>query len=316
MTSRRILVTGGSGFLGRCVLAALRSAGARELIVPRAAEHDLRDAGATRRLIEASRPDLLIHLAARVGGIGANRRHPGTFFFDNMAMGMNVLEAARAVGVGKVVMLGTICSYPKFTPTPFREADLWNGYPEETNAPYGIAKKALLVMQQAYRQEFGLQGVFLMPVNLYGPGDNFDPEDSHVVPALIRKCLEARDRGDASITCWGTGSATREFLFVEDCAAGIVAAALRYDGDEPVNLGSGQEISIRDLVIRIAAISEFKGEIRWDTSRPDGQPRRLLDTSRAEALFGWRATTSLDEGLRRTIEWYEAEGRSVRRAAR
>jgi len=299
-------VTGGAGFLGRQVVSRLESEGCTEVIVPRSSRHDLRDRSAVDSLIAESRPDLLIHLAARVGGIGANRRQPGTFFHDNLLMGMNVLEAARRFGVPKTVMVGTICSYPMLTPVPFREEDLWNGYPEPTNAPYGIAKKALLVMLDAYRREFGLRGIYLMPVNLYGPFDNFDPEDSHVIPALIRKCVEARRAGAPTITCWGTGAATREFLYVEDCADAIVRAAASYEGELPMNIGSGQEIAVLDLARTVARLSGFGGEILWDSSRPDGQPRRCLDTSRAKATLGWSATTSLEEGLRKTIDWYEA----------
>ena len=301
----RTCVTGGAGFLGRQVVSRLESEGCAEVIVPRSSRHDLRDRSAVDSLIAESRPDLVIHLAARVGGIGANRRQPGTFFHDNLLMGVNVLEAARRFGVPKTVMVGTICSYPMLTPVPFREEDLWNGYPEPTNAPYGIAKKALLVMLDAYRREFGLRGIYLMPVNLYGPFDNFDPEDSHVIPALIRKCVEARRSGASTISCWGTGAATREFLYVEDCADAIVRAAASYEGDLPMNIGSGQEISIRDLARMVARLCGFGGEIVWDRSRPDGQPRRRLDTSRAKEALGWSASTALEEGLRRTIDWYQ-----------
>jgi GDP-L-fucose synthase len=299
-------VTGGAGFLGRHVVGRLESGGCTEVIVPRSSRHDLRDRSAVDSLFAATRPDLVIHLAARVGGIGANRRQPGTFFHDNLIMGLNVLEAARRFGVPKTVVVGTICSYPMLTPVPFREDDLWNGYPEPTNAPYGIAKKALLVMLDAYRREFGLKGIYLMPVNLYGPFDNFDPEDSHVIPALIRKCVEARRAGASSITCWGTGAATREFLYVEDCAEAIVRAAAAYEGDLPMNIGSGQEIAVRDLALMVARLCRFEGELLWDSTRPDGQPRRCLDTSRAKEALGWVASTSLEEGLRRTIDWYES----------
>jgi len=314
LAQRRILLTGGAGFLGRQVLERLLAQGCGHVTAPRSSEFDLRDPAATDRLFQQADPELVIHLAARVGGIGANRRQPGTFFHDNLVMGVNLLESARRAPMAgaKVVLIGTICSYPKMTPVPFREEDLWNGYPEETNAPYGIAKKALLVMQDAYRREFGLRGIYLMPVNLYGPHDNFDPEDSHVIPALIRKCVEAFEAGAATITCWGSGAATREFLYVQDCAEAIVLAAARHDGEAPMNLGSGREIAIRDLARLIADLCGFRGEIRWDSSRPDGQPRRRLDTSRAEAALGWKAHTSLEEGLRRTIEWYRGtRGRQV-----
>lgn len=301
-----VLVTGGAGFLGRQVVTLLRGEGCRRIVVPRSGHCDLRDQTAVTKLFSETRFDIVIHLAARVGGIGANQLFPGTFFRDNLQMGMNILETARSAGTPKTVMVGTICSYPKLTPVPFRETDLWNGYPEETNAAYGIAKKALLVMLQAYRQEFGLKGIYLMPVNLYGPFDNFDPQASHVIPALIRKCVEAKRTGASSITCWGTGAATREFLYVEDCARAIVGAAASYDGDEPINLGSGNEISIRELAAMVARLSGFEGEILWDASKPDGQPRRCLDTTRAIKLLGWEAQVSLEEGLRRTIRWYES----------
>ena len=304
LAGRRVCVTGGAGFLGRFVVERLRAAGTVEPIVPRSADWDLRDRAAVDSLFDEARPEMVIHLAARVGGIEANRRQPGTFFHDNLLMGMNVIEAARSCGVAKTVVVGTICSYPKLTPAPFREEDLWDGYPEETNAPYGIAKKALLVMLQAYRREFGTNGIFLMPVNLYGPHDSFDPVSSHVIPALIRRCAEAVREKATSITCWGTGRATREFLYVEDCAEAIVRAAQVYDGEDPINLGSGREISIMDLAALVARLSGYKGQILWDPSRPDGQPRRLLDISRAQELLGWRARTSLEEGLRRTIAWY------------
>ena len=306
MAGATILVTGGAGFLGRHVVGLLDTAGCAQVVVPRSRQCDLRDQTIVRRLFAATRFDVVIHLAARVGGIGANRQHPGTFFRDNLQMGLNIIEAAREARTPRVVVVGTICSYPKLTPVPFAESDLWNGYPEETNAPYGIAKKALLVMLQAYRQEFGLDGIYLMPVNLYGPFDNFDPEASHVIPALIRKCIEARRTGAPSITCWGTGAATREFLYVEDCARAILAAATGYEGPEPVNLGSGREIAIRDLAALIAQLTGFEGEILWDAEKPDGQPRRCLDTSRAKQLLGWEAKVPLEEGLRRTIAWYEA----------
>jgi GDP-L-fucose synthase len=303
-----ILVTGGNGFLGSHVVEELRERGASHIVAPRSREYDLNDAGATRAMFDALRPTLVIHLAARVGGIGANRRHPGTFFRDNMAMGLHVLEEARRAGTAKVVVAGTICAYPKFAPVPFREEDLWNGYPEETNAPYGIAKKALLVMAQAYRQEFGSNFVMVFPVNLYGPRDNFDLEDSHVIPAMIRKLETARQSGAGEVVLWGDGSPTREFLYVEDAARGLVLAAERYDGADPVNLGAGFEISIRDLAEKIAGLVGYQGSLVWDASRPNGQPRRRLDVSRARAAFGFSAETSFDDGLARTIAWYRAHG--------
>lgn len=306
----RVLVTGGAGFLGSYVIAALQSRGARpeNIFVPRRATHDLRkwencEAAARDR-------DLVIHLAAVVGGIGINREKPGEFFYDNLMMGAQLMEASRLAGVRKFVAIGTICAYPKFTPIPFHEDDLWNGYPEETNAPYGLAKKMLLVQSQAYRQQYDFNSVYLLPVNLYGPRDNFDPGSSHVIPALIKKCVDAVETGALFIEVWGDGTATREFLYVEDCAEGIVLAAECYEQPDPVNLGSGMEIPIRDLVHLIAELVGFTGEIRWDTSKPNGQPRRSLDTQRAEKLFGFRAKTSFAEGLRRTIVWYRAQRRS------
>jgi GDP-L-fucose synthase len=304
----RFVVTGGAGFLGSFVCAKLADRGvtADRLFVPRQRAYDLTREADVARLYADSEPDVVIHLAAEVGGIGANRANPGRYFFANMAMGLHLIEQARDAGLKKFVQVGTICAYPKFTPVPFREEDLWNGYPEETNAPYGVAKKALLVMCQAYRQQYGLNAVYLLPVNLYGPGDNFNLDTSHVIPALIRKCVEARDRGDASIVCWGDGSPTREFLYVEDAAEGIVLATERYDGAEPVNLGSGHEISIRDLVTTVARLTGFTGRIEWDTSKPNGQPRRCLDVTWARERFGFEARTNFEEGLRRTIEWYQA----------
>ncbi|MEK7269713.1 MAG: GDP-L-fucose synthase [Planctomycetota bacterium] len=305
LSKSRVMVTGGAGFLGTHVVEALRRRGCSEIFVPAVEEYDLTtDDGIARAL--KFRPDLMLHLAAVVGGIGANREHPGSFFYANAIMGIRLVEEARRAGIPKTVIIGTICAYPKFTPVPFKEDDLWTGYPEETNAPYGLAKKMLLVQAQAYRQEYGMNAIYLLPVNLYGPRDNFDPRSSHVIPALVRKCVEAGERGDAAIEVWGTGKATREFLFVEDAAEGILLASERYDGPEPVNLGSGMEISILDLTGKIAALTGFSGEIRFDPTKPDGQPRRCLDTTRAERLFGFRAKASFDEGLRRTIDWFRA----------
>ncbi|MDX1435239.1 MAG: GDP-L-fucose synthase [Anaerolineales bacterium] len=302
--SRRVVVTGGAGFLGSFLVEKLQRRGAAEIFVPRKTEYDLVERDAVRRLLDEARPDIIIHAAALAGGIGANRERPGDFFYNNLMMGVQLMEEARHLGVEKFVTVGTICSYPKFTPIPFKEANLWDGYPEETNAPYGLAKKMLLVQGQAYRQQYGFNSIHLMPVNLYGPRDNFNLETSHVIPALIRKCLEARDAGDSKIVVWGDGSPTREFLFVEDAADGILLGAERYSGDEPVNLGSGFEISIRDLIELIARETGFSGELVWDTSKPNGQPRRALDTSMADALFGFRARTSFEEGIRQTIAWY------------
>ncbi len=307
LAGKRILVTGGSGFLGSHVVEEFKRQGAGDLIVPRKRDYDLVDGAAVTRLLDDAKPDVVVHLAARVGGIGANRENPGSFFYDNLMMGVQLIEACRRAQVPKVVTVGTICSYPKLTPVPFREDYLWDGYPEETNAPYGLAKKMLLVQSQAYRQQYGTNAIHLLPVNLYGPRDNFDPALSHVIPALIKKVQDAQDAGLAHIDVWGTGRASREFLYVEDAARGIVLATDRYDGAEPVNLGAGFEILIRDLVTTIARLMGFEGEIRWDAGKPDGQPRRSLDTSRAETLFGFRAATSFEDGLRRTIEWYRAE---------
>jgi GDP-L-fucose synthase len=303
----RVLVTGGSGFLGSHLVDALRARGVTDIVAPRSRETDLTDAVATRRLFREARPDVVFHLAAKVGGIGANRLHPGTFFRDNMAMGLHVLESAREAGTPKVVIAGTVCAYPKFAPVPFREDDLWNGYPEETNAPYGIAKKALLVMAQAYRQEFGSNFVMLFPVNLYGPRDNFDLESSHVIPAMIRKFIEA-DRSGGPVVLWGDGTPTREFLYVTDCTEGLLLAAERFDGPEPVNLGAGFEISMRELADKIAAACGYRGAVEWDTSRPNGQPRRMLDVSRARELLGFTAKVSFDEGMARTVAWYRESG--------
>jgi GDP-L-fucose synthase len=299
-----VVVTGGAGFLGRYVVDELGRVGAEKVVVPTHADYDLREKEAIERLYDEADPTMVIHLAARVGGIGANRENPGTFAYDNLIMGAQLMEAARERGVRKFVQLGTICAYPKFAPIPFKEEDLWDGYPEETNAPYGLAKKMLLVLAQAYRDQFGFNAIYLLPVNLYGPRDNFDPASSHVIPALIRKCVDAERTGEREIEVWGDGSPTREFLYVEDAARGIVLAAERYDGREPVNLGSHFEISIKDLVETIAGLTGFEGEIRWDETKPNGQPRRKLDVSKAEERFGFRAEVDFEEGLRRTIAWY------------
>ncbi|HWW92750.1 MAG TPA: GDP-L-fucose synthase [Vicinamibacteria bacterium] len=307
LAGRRIVVTGGAGFLGRHVVAELRRHGVTEVVVPRQKDYNLVEREAARRLLQEARPHLVLHLAARVGGIGANRDNPGSFFYDNLMMGVQLLEECRLLGIEKIVTVGTICAYPKFTPVPFREEDVWNGYPEETNAPYGLAKKMLLVQGQAYRQQYGMDVVHLLPVNLYGPHDNFDPTSSHVIPALIKKCEEAVAQGAGAIEVWGTGKASREFLYVEDAARGICMAAADYSSPDPVNLGAGFEITIKDLVELIARLVGFKGQIRWDPNKPDGQPRRCLDISRAEREFGFRATTGFEEGLRRTIEWYRRE---------
>ncbi|PKN80152.1 MAG: GDP-fucose synthetase [Chloroflexi bacterium HGW-Chloroflexi-9] len=306
LASRRVLVTGGSGFLGRFMVDGLHARGAAEVFAPRSAQYDLRDPTAAERVLADTRPDVIIHAAAVVGGIGANQEHPGQFFYENAIMGIQLIEAARRHGVEKTVVVGTVCAYPKFTPTPFSEEDLWNGYPEETNAPYGLAKKMLLVQLQAYRQQYGMNGIFLLPANLYGPGDNFDPVSSHVIPALIRKCVLAQEAGDASIPVWGTGAASREFLYAADAAEGILLATERYNDPDPVNLGTGDEITIRDLTETIARVTGFTGALAWDPSKPDGQPKRRLDTTRAEQRFGFRATTPFEVGLRETVEWYRA----------
>jgi GDP-L-fucose synthase len=305
---RRVMVTGGNGFLGKYVVSKLNVRGA-DVVVADIDRYDLRRLEDIRRALSDSKPQMVIHLAARVGGIGANREHSAEFFYDNLMMGVPLLHESWIASVEKFVALGTICCYPKFTPVPFREEILWDGYPEETNAPYGLAKKMLLVQSQAYRQQYGFNSIFLMPVNLYGPGDNFDPESSHVIPALIEKCVDAVDRGNDCIVAWGDGSPTREFLYVDDAAEGILLAAERYNKPDPVNLGSGMEISIKDLTHTIARHVGFTGEIRWDTSKPNGQPRRRLDVSRAEREFGFRARVGFEEGLRRTVEWYLKQGR-------
>jgi len=305
LADKRVAVTGGHGFLGRHVVAALQRRGAT-VFAPRKSQYDLTREADVERMYGDLEPDLVIHLAAVVGGIGANRDSPGLFFFENVMLGALTLEHARRTGVEKFVGVGTICAYPKLAPVPFMERDLWNGYPEETNAPYGIAKKMLLVQGQAYRQQYGFNAIHLLPVNLYGPHDNFDPHSSHVIPALIRKCMEAADSGAREVAIWGSGTATREFLFVEDCAEGIVLATERYDGDEPVNIGAGFEISIRDLAELIAELTGFNGRLTFDRTKPDGQPRRMLDVSRAESRFGFKATTDFRDGLRRTIDWYRA----------
>ena len=304
---KSIVVTGGAGFLGSEVVARLEAAGCRKIVVPRSREFDLTREESIRNLLERAKPDLVLHLAAVVGGIGANRLHPGEFFYKNLMMGVQLIELSRQYQVPKFVAIGTICSYPKFTPVPFSEEDLWKGYPEETNAPYGLAKKMMLVQSQAYRQEYGFNSIFLLPVNLYGPGDNFDLQTSHVIPALIRKCLEAKQRGDVEIEVWGSGEVSREFLYVDDAAEGILLAAERYNDSEPVNLGVGREIVIKELVHLIAELTGFRGKIRFDLSKPDGQPRRSLNTGRAEKEFGFKAKTSLEDGLRRTIEWYSKQ---------
>ena len=304
---QRVVVTGGAGFLGTYVMEKLQARGCAALFAPRKREYDLRQLEAIQQLYADTRPTMVIHLAAVVGGIGANRERPGEFFYDNLMMGAQLLEQARLAAVDKFVAIGTVCAYPKFAPTPFREDDLWDGYPEETNAPYGLAKKMLLVQSQAYRQQYGYNSLFLLPVNLYGPRDNFDPRSSHVIPALIKKCVEAVARGEDEIVVWGDGSPTREFIYVEDAAEGIVLAAERYNASDPVNLGSGFEISIKDLVERVAEYAGFRGRLVWDTTKPNGQPRRRLDTSRAEQAFGFRAQVGFEEGLRRTVAWYLAQ---------
>jgi GDP-L-fucose synthase len=303
-SDKRVVVTGGAGFLGSFVTEKLHQRGAREVFVPKIEDYDFVQLKDIHRMLDEAQPDLIIHLAALAGGIGANRARPAEFYYVNMIMGVQMIHEAWKYGVKKFLALGTICAYPKFTPVPFKEENLWDGYPEETNAPYGLAKKMLLVQAQAYREQYGFNAIYLLPVNLYGPRDNFNLETSHVIPALIRKCLEAQDRGEKQVVLWGDGSPTREFLYVEDAAEGILLAAERYNGSEPVNLGSGMEIRIKDLAELISRLSGFDGELIWDTTKPNGQPRRVLDTSRAEQYFGFRAQTPFEEGLRRTIEWY------------
>jgi GDP-L-fucose synthase len=311
LAGKRLVVTGGAGFLGGEVVAQLRKAGCSEIFVPRSHDYDLRRADGVARMYDDARPEIVVHLAAVVGGIGANRENPGRFFYENLTMGVELMEQARVRGVSKFVAVGTVCAYPKFTPVPFKEDDLWSGYPEETNAPYGLAKKMLLVQAHVYREQYGFNAIYLLPVNLYGPRDSFDPSKSHVIPALIKKCVDAIAAGASRIEVWGSGAASREFLFVEDCARGVVLATQRYDGPEPVNLGAGMEIKVRDLVTLIASLTGFKGEIVWDASKPDGQPRRCLDVSRAEREFGFEASTQFETGLRKTIEWYKGQSGTI-----
>ncbi len=301
---KRVVVTGGAGFLGKNVVKKLKAEGCNDVFVPRSKDYDLVDMDSVKKLYKDANPNIVIHLAAVVGGIGANSEHPGQFFYDNLMMGAQTMEIGRQHGLEKFVAMGTICCYPKFTPIPFKEDDLWNGYPEETNAPYGLAKKMLLVQSQSYRQQYGFNSIFLMPVNLYGPGDNFNPCSSHVIPALIKKCVDAVDNKDEKIIVWGTGKATREFLYVEDCAEGIVLATEKYNKSDPVNIGSSFEISIKDLIHLIAKLTRFNGEIVWDTTKPDGQPKRKLDVSRAEKEFGFKSKTTFEVGLKNTIDWY------------
>ncbi|MFP6691494.1 MAG: GDP-L-fucose synthase [Pirellulales bacterium] len=311
---RRVMVTGGAGFLGRYVCRELETYGPKQVIVPRSADHDLRDKFAIRRLFAETRPQVIVHLAAVVGGIGANRENPGRYFYDNAVMGIELMEEARRIGVEKYVVVGSICSYPKFTPVPFREEDLWSGYPEETNAPYGLAKKVLLVQAQAYRAQYGMNAITLLPVNLYGPGDNFNPQTSHVIPALIRKVVEAQEAGRSTVSVWGSGKASREFLFVRDAARAVAMATEDYNAADPVNIGSGQEITIGDLAALICEVCQFDGRVEWDHEKPDGQPRRCLDTTRARREFGFSATTDFRNGLLETVQWYRRE-RKMRRAA-
>lgn len=302
---KRVAITGGAGFLGSFVIEKLKAYDGVEIFVPRSRDYDLIEKSDILRMLSDSQPDLVIHLAAVVGGIGHNQKNPGKFFYDNLMMGVQLIEQSRLHGVRKFVAIGTVCAYPKFTPAPFKEDDLWNGYPEETNAPYGLAKKMMLVQSQSYRDQYGFNSIFLLPANLYGPGDNFELETSHVIPALIRKCVDARRGGDGFVEVWGSGTPSREFLYVEDCAEGIVKASAAYDESDPVNLGNGREVIIRDLVQTIARLTKFEGEIRWQSDKPDGQPRRQLDTTRALDKFGFRAQTALEDGLKQTISWYE-----------
>jgi len=308
---RRVVVTGGAGFLGGFVTEGLQKRGCKNILVPKIEDYDLVSIKDIIRMYEDMRPDVVVHLAAVVGGIGANREHPGEFFYKNLMMGVQLIEQGRIRNIEKFVAIGTICAYPKFTPVPFKEKDLWNGYPEETNAPYGLAKKMLLVQSQAYRTEYGFNSIFLLPVNLYGPGDNFHPATSHVIPALIKKCVDAVDSGINHIDCWGTGNVSREFIYVADAAEGILLATEYYNDPGPVNIGTGFEITIKELAEKIAKLTGFKGDICWDSSKPDGQPRRCLDTSRARKFFGFEAKTSFDEGLKATIDWYKANRRGV-----
>ena len=312
LKAKKIVVTGGAGFLGTYVVKKLEERGCSEIFIPRSEHYDLVEMEAVKSLYQEARPDIVIHLAAKVGGIGANMRNPGRFFYDNLMMGVQMMEQGRLFGLEKFVAIGTICAYPKFTPVPFKEEDLWNGYPEETNAPYGLAKKMLLVQSQAYRHQYGFHSIFLLPVNLYGPGDDFDLESSHVIPALIRKAVEAKERGERRIVAWGTGKVSREFLYVEDAAEGIILATEKYDKADSINLGAGFEISIKELAESICELAGFDGEIEWDTSKPDGQPRRRLDTSKAKAEFSFEARIDLREGLRRTIEWYVTHRKNER----
>ena len=308
-SDQRFIITGGAGFLGSHVTRKLRERGAKHIFVPKSSEYNLTKEEAIVHLFREARPDIVIHLAAVVGGIGANRENPGRFFYENLIMGAHLMEQARLFGVKKFVAIGTICSYPKHTPVPFKEETLWDGYPEETNAPYGLAKKMLLVQSQAYRQQYGLNSIFLLPVNLYGPGDNFDPDSSHVIPALIKKCIDAIRNHEEEIVVWGTGKATREFLYVEDCAEAILLATERYNRPDPVNIGAGFEITIKDLAELIVEITGFQGRLAWDHTKPDGQPRRMLDTSRAFQEFGFKAKTQFREGMKKTIEWYRKQGK-------